>query len=85
MIAKDLVRVKWCESGGPAVPPEGKRGLGFGTELISKIVAHELRNPVDLQFEAGGVKCTLSVPVRTPAEFGLRAPRPSRDAPPADY
>jgi two-component sensor histidine kinase/CHASE1-domain containing sensor protein len=83
LVAQDLVRVKWRESGGPAVAPDGERGLGFGTELISKIVAHELRNPVDLQFEACGVRCTLTVPVRTPAEFGLRAPRnpqPAEDA-----
>lgn len=75
LVAEDLVRVKWQESCGPGVAPEGERGLGFGTELISKIVAHELRNPVDLQFEPCGVQCTLTVPVRTPAEFGLRAPR----------
>ncbi len=75
LVAKDLVRVKWCESGGPAVPQDEDRSRGFGTELISKIVAHELRNPVDLRFESGGVECTLTVPVRTPAEFGLRAPR----------
>lgn len=75
LVAQDLVRVKWRESGGPEVAPDDKRGSGFGTELISKIVAHELRNPVDLQFEARGVRCTLTVPVRTPAEFGLRAPR----------
>ncbi len=75
LVAKDLVRVKWCESGGPAVPQDEDRSRGFGTELISKIVAHELRNPVDLRFEPGGVECTLTVPVRAPAEFGLRAPR----------
>lgn len=81
MVAKDLVRVKWCESNGPDVAQDSERGVGFGTELISKIVAHELRNPVDLRFEPGGVECVLTVPVRTPAEFGLRAPRPQIDTP----
>ena len=41
---------EWVESGGP--PVSDKRPRGFGTDLIEKIVAHELRNPVDLRFEA---------------------------------
>ncbi|MXP10521.1 histidine kinase [Altererythrobacter halimionae] len=82
LVAKNLVRVHWRECGGPAVPQDEARARGFGTQLISKIVAHELRNPVDLRFEPEGVECTLTVPVRTPAEFGLRAPR-TPAAPPA--
>lgn len=74
-IGDNLVRVHWRERGGPAVPQDDERSRGFGTDLISKIVAHELRNPVDLRFDPEGVECTLTVPVRTPAEFGLRAPR----------
>jgi two-component sensor histidine kinase len=66
-----LASVRWVESGGPAVAPERQRG--FGTELIEKIVAHELRHPVDLQFDPEGVRCTLMVPVRQPSEFELRA------------
>jgi two-component sensor histidine kinase/CHASE1-domain containing sensor protein len=67
----NLASVRWVESGGPAVAPERQRG--FGTELIEKIVAHELRHPVDLQFDPEGVRCTLMVPVRQPSEFELRA------------
>ncbi|MGN6497544.1 MAG: CHASE domain-containing protein, partial [Tsuneonella sp.] len=67
----NLASLRWVESGGPAVPPSRQRG--FGTELIEKIVAHELRHPVDLQFDPEGVRCTLMVPVRQPSEFELRA------------
>lgn len=73
LVSENLVRVRWKESGGPTVAPERPRG--FGTELIEKIVAHELRNPVDLVFEPSGVRCTMLIPVRTPSEFLIRARR----------
>jgi two-component sensor histidine kinase len=69
----DTVCVRWQELGGPTVPATRKRG--FGTELIEKIVAHELRHPVDLDFAEDGVRCTLRVPVRKPSEFTIRAQR----------
>ena len=53
----------------------GKRG--FGTDLIEKIVAHELRHPVELEFAPDGVRCTLLVPVREPSEFELRSKSPT--------
>ena len=75
LITQDLARVEWAERGGPPVP-QGKRKRGFGTELIEKIVAHELRNPVELRFEPEGVRCSLILPVRQPAQFSMRASRP---------
>ena len=72
LITQDLARVEWAERGGPAVSQD-ERKRGFGTELIEKIVAHELRNPVDLRFEPEGVRCALILPVRRPAEFAMRA------------
>ncbi|MET0251135.1 MAG: CHASE domain-containing protein [Novosphingobium sp.] len=71
LITRDLARVEWAELDGPPVSPQRRRG--FGTELIEKIVAHELRNPVDLRFEPAGVRCTLTLPVRLPATFQIRA------------
>ena len=72
-LSDTLARIEWVEAGGPPVP-EG-RVRGFGTDLIEKIVAHELGNPVDLRFEEHGVECSLTVPVREPSEFALRARR----------
>lgn len=66
----EMVVVRWQERGGPPVSPERK--AGFGTELIQKIVAHELRQPVDLRFETEGVSCTLRVPIRVRGEFQIR-------------
>lgn len=77
----DLASLRWVESGGPPVPP--LRSRGFGTDLIEKIVAHELKHPVDLRFDEGGVSCTLHVPVRQPSEFEIRARRRAAAARPS--
>jgi two-component sensor histidine kinase len=70
--AKEMiyVEVEWKEVGGPPVAAERRRG--FGTELIEKVVAHELRQPVTLDFAPEGVRCVLRVPVRRPAGFRIR-------------
>jgi two-component sensor histidine kinase/CHASE1-domain containing sensor protein len=75
----NLASVRWIENGGPPVPSE--RSRGFGTDLIEKIVAHELRHPVDLKFLPEGVTCTLLVPVRPRSEFEIRSRK--RSGPPA--
>ena len=74
LVAPGLVRIEWQESGGP--PVATKRGRGFGTDLIERIVAHELKNPVELDFLPEGARCVLTVPVRRPSEFAMRAGRP---------
>ncbi|ABD24935.1 signal transduction histidine kinase [Novosphingobium aromaticivorans DSM 12444] len=68
-------RIEWVERGGPPIDQETKRKRGFGTELIEKIVAHELRSPVDLRFETEGVRCKLLVPVRRKSDFAIRQGR----------
>ena len=73
LVSTSLVRIEWQESGGPRVNTE--RGRGFGTDLIERIVAHELKNPVELEFKPEGVRCVLTVPVRRPTEFSMRAGR----------
>jgi two-component sensor histidine kinase len=71
LVSPDLVRVEWQETGGPPVPSQ--RGRGFGTDLIERIVANELRNPVQLDFLPEGVRCVLTIPVRQPSAFAIRA------------
>lgn len=75
MVGDNLARIEWVERGGPPINLEEKRKRGFGTELIEKIVAHELRNPVDLRFEPEGVRCTLLIPVRRRNDFAIRQGR----------
>ncbi|WP_120077097.1 CHASE domain-containing protein [Aurantiacibacter odishensis] len=71
LVSQDLVRVEWLERGGPPVKQE--RSRGFGMDLIERIVAHELRHPVELDFDPEGVRCVLLIPVRRPSEFMIRA------------
>jgi len=78
MMTEKLARIEWRESGGP--PVAERRRSGFGTELIEKIVAHELKNPVSLRFDLSGVRCTLIVPVRQPVAFQLRQGAPDSAA-----
>jgi two-component sensor histidine kinase len=66
----EWAEVEWQENGGPPVAAQRRRG--FGTELIEKVVAHELHQPVTLDFAPGGVRCVLRVPVRRPADFRIR-------------
>ena len=71
LVNEQLASIVWIESNGPEVTLPKKRG--FGTDLIEKIVAHELRHPVELEFLPEGVRCKLLVPVREPSEFELRS------------
>ncbi|MCR2832735.1 CHASE domain-containing protein [Parerythrobacter lacustris] len=72
LVGPDKVRLEWIESGGPPVATKEERARGFGTELIEKIVAHELRHPVTLEFRPDGVRCEIFVPVRRPSDFRMR-------------
>jgi len=73
----DLAIVEWIESGGPAVAPERVRG--FGSELIEKVVAHELKSRVELEFLPSGVRCVLGVPIRKRGDFQIRQARTDFD------
>jgi two-component sensor histidine kinase len=70
LLEPGLAEVEWRELDGP--PVEQGKHRGFGTELIQKIVAHELRHPVKLDFNPKGVHCVLSVPVRRRSDFQIR-------------
>lgn len=52
---------KWVESGGPPVKPPTRQG--FGSQLIERIVNHELQADVRREFEPEGVRCTIEFPL----------------------
>ncbi|MEM7703193.1 MAG: CHASE domain-containing protein [Pseudomonadota bacterium] len=70
LVDENMVEVEWREREGPEV--KSLRRRGFGTELIEKIVAHELKHPVQLEFEREGVRCIMRVPVRRRRDFQIR-------------
>jgi two-component system CheB/CheR fusion protein len=60
----------WQERGGPrGEPPQRK---GFGTELLEKTLAFELKAKTSLNYDPSGLHCTIAIPlsrrvVHTPA------------------
>jgi two-component sensor histidine kinase len=55
------LRFTWRESGGPEVKAPGARG--FGSRLIERSLAAELRGRVELDYRAEGLVCTIDAPV----------------------
>lgn len=50
----------WRERGGPPVTPPTRKG--FGSRVIEQGLAHELDGRVKLDYEPGGIICTIDVP-----------------------
>jgi PAS domain S-box-containing protein len=55
------LRIEWQERGGPAVVEPVQRG--FGSRLVQRGLAHELRGVVELDFAAAGVRCVIDFPL----------------------
>ena len=55
------VDVVWQETGGPTVATPTYRG--FGSDLVEKLMARDLKSDVKIQFNAEGVRCALRVPI----------------------
>lgn len=70
LLDEHLAEVSWIESGGPKVAKSRHRG--FGTDLIDKIISHELKQPVELDFDPEGVRCVMRILVRQRSEFQMR-------------
>ncbi len=64
------VQVEWIEEGGPPVtPPEAN---GFGLNLVQRALAHELRRPIEIDFDPRGLRCRFFIQLRQPRSFQLR-------------
>lgn len=63
-------RLRWAESGGPAVKKPTRRG--FGTQLIEHSFVNQLRGQAQLTFEESGVVCVLDIPIAS-----LAPPKPN--------
>ena len=56
-----MLTLTWTETGGPAVSTPTRRG--FGTTLIERALTHEIDAEVEREFHAGGLLCTIAVPL----------------------
>ena len=59
--APGALRLKWAETGGPPVTNIAHKG--FGSVLIERGLALELDAKVELDFDPGGLVCTVEVPL----------------------
>jgi len=55
------LHIRWSERDGPPVSTPTYRG--FGMTLIEEALAYEVNGRVALQFQGGGVRCEIEVPV----------------------
>jgi two-component sensor histidine kinase len=53
-------RLHWRERNGPPVLPP--RRTGFGTRLIQRNLAAGFDGQVELEYQPGGVECTICAP-----------------------
>jgi len=63
----ERLKFEWREEGGPVVVMPSRRG--FGSRLIERGLAAEMRGDVTLAFAAEGLVCTLDAPLDDPASF----------------
>lgn len=55
------VRLRWDETGGPAVESPAEKG--FGTRLIERACTYELEGEVELHYPPHGLHCEVIFPV----------------------
>ena len=55
------LRLEWIERGGPRVEPRGKPG--FGTRMIERGLAAEMRATVQMDFQPDGLVCVIEAPL----------------------
>lgn len=63
----------WTEQGVPAMIVDPVR-YGFGSELISEALPYQLGAETSLEFDDGGMRCTLSVPLPEDAAGPIAVP-----------
>ncbi|MDQ3470767.1 MAG: PAS domain-containing protein [Pseudomonadota bacterium] len=64
--AGDRLILHWREKDGPEVTPPTRKG--FGTQVVERGLAHELKGEVHLDYRPEGVVCTIDVPAPRVAE-----------------
>ncbi len=58
----DALHLVWRESGGPPVTGE-PQSEGFGSALINSAIDGQLQGSVVRKWEAGGLRCEISIPI----------------------
>lgn len=61
-------RLRWQEQGGPPVVPPTR--TGFGSIMIERALAAQLEGSVSIEYEPGGIVCTIDAPLAAVREPG---------------
>jgi two-component system, chemotaxis family, CheB/CheR fusion protein len=61
-LGPQVLQFDWSEAGVKIAGPPSTRG--FGTELVERLIARELKGEGRMIFLAGGVHCTIEIPLR---------------------
>jgi two-component system, chemotaxis family, CheB/CheR fusion protein len=61
-LGPQVLQFDWSEAGVKITGPPSTRG--FGTELVERLIARELKGEGKMIFLAGGVHCTIEIPLR---------------------
>ncbi len=72
--ATPQLRLSWMERGGPPVGPPARRG--FGTRLVERSLAHDIRGTARISFDPGGVACHIEAPLAGVAAAAEVVPLP---------
>lgn len=56
-----ILSLEWREQGGPRVMPPARSG--FGTEFIETGIAYELHGSASIDYDVGGVRCAIRIPL----------------------
>ena len=59
MYMNGMLQLDWEESGGPPVAPPAQKG--FGSRLLEELVARDLGGGTELNYDAAGLRCSISV------------------------
>jgi PAS domain S-box-containing protein len=59
--ARNALKIRWSEAGGPAVAPPER--AGFGRLLLERALASDLKGKVKLDFAASGLRCAIELPL----------------------
>lgn len=62
----------WEEHDGPPVSPPERSG--FGTRLIARSLGDDAGGQTKVDYAPGGVRCSINLPLITPAETGMLDP-----------
>lgn len=71
------LKLFWTESGGPPVTKPTHKG--FGSRMIERALAAELRGTVEVAYESSGVICTIDAPMPSGEEIGQFGDRPESE------